>query len=102
MYPLLNDKIPRLPAQSISGEELNKIKWDVEDEIVKPDHTSPTPSNSFNCSKAPVRIDSNQCSNLFKEYKTVSILIYSEGTCKEMQKEISITHQLSNSESQNK
>lgn len=63
-YPLLNDKIPGPPTKSIADEELNEIKWNVEDDVVKPDYTSPTPSNSFNSRKFPVCIDCNQSSNL--------------------------------------
>lgn len=63
-YPLLDNKIPGLPTQSIAYEELNEIKWDVEDDVVKPDHTGPTPPNPFNCSKTPVCINGNQSSNL--------------------------------------
>lgn len=58
-YPLLNNKIPGPATQSIANEELDEIKWDVEDYVIEPDHTSPTPSNPFNCSKAPICIDSN-------------------------------------------
>ena len=63
-YPLLNNKIPGPATQSIANEELDEIKWDIEDYVIEPDHTSPTPSNPFNCSKAPICIDRNYCGNL--------------------------------------
>lgn len=56
-YPLLNNKIPSSSTQHIANEELYQIKWDVKDDVVKPDHTSPTPSNPFNCSKAPICVN---------------------------------------------
>jgi len=59
---LLNDKIPSFPAQSISDEELEDIKWEVKDEIVEPHNTSPAPSNAFDRSEPPVSVHSNQCS----------------------------------------
>ena len=64
-YPLFNDKIPSLSAQGVSGEELDKVQWNIEDKVVKPNHACPTPSNSFNRRKAPVCVNSYQCSNLF-------------------------------------
>lgn len=65
-YPLLNNKIPSPPTKGVSDEELNKIKWDVTDKVIKPNDTSPTPSDPFNSSKAPICIDSNYSSNLLR------------------------------------
>lgn len=56
-YPLLYNKIPCPTAQSIAYNELYQIKWKVKDDVIKPDYTSPTPSNPFNSSKAPICID---------------------------------------------
>ena len=63
-YPLLNNKIPSPPTQGISCKELDKIKWEIKDEVIEPNNTSPTPSNPFDCSKAGVRIDRNDGGNL--------------------------------------
>lgn len=64
LYPLLDDKIPSLSTQSITNDELDEVKRDVEYKIVQPYNTSPTPSNPFNSSKAPICIDSYQGGNL--------------------------------------
>lgn len=64
LYPLLNYKIPSSPAQRISDDEFDEVKWEIEDEVVQPNYTSPAPSNALNRTKTPICIDSNQCSNL--------------------------------------
>ena len=71
-YSLLNDKIPSFPAQSISDEELEDIKWEVKDEIVEPHNTGPAPSNAFDWSETPVSVHSNQCSYLHPKGRTVN------------------------------
>lgn len=65
-YPLLNEKIPSLPAQRIAYHEFYDIQREIEDEVIKPDHPSPTPSNPFNGSKTPICIDCNQGGNLLE------------------------------------
>lgn len=65
-YPLLNEKIPSLPAESIAYHELYDIQWDIEYDVIEPDHPSPTPSNPFDCSKTPVSIHCYQGGNLLK------------------------------------
>lgn len=64
LYPLLNDKIPSLSAQCITDEEFDEVEWEVEDNVVQPYHSSPTPSNTFYRSEAPVCIDCDQGSDL--------------------------------------
>ena len=64
-YPLFNDKVPCPTTNGISDCKLDYVKWEIKDEVVKPNYTSPTPANSFNCGKTPVCVDGNQCSNLF-------------------------------------
>jgi hypothetical protein len=63
-YPLVKDKIPGSPAHRVTNEELDDIQWQVKDNVVKPNDTSPTPSNAFDCGKSPVGVDSNYSSNL--------------------------------------
>lgn len=68
-YPLLNHKIPCLATQGIAGEELDEIKWNVEDKVEQPNHTGPAPSDPFNCRKVPVCIYGYQCSNLIQQHE---------------------------------
>ena len=63
-YPLIEDKIPGSPAHRITNEELDDIQWQVKDDVVKPDDTSPAPSNAFDRGKSPVSVHGNYRSNL--------------------------------------
>jgi len=63
-YPLLKDKVPCSPAQSVTDEELDDIQRKVKDDVVKPDDTGPAPSNALDRSERPVGIYSNQSSDL--------------------------------------
>lgn len=70
---MLNEKIPGLPAQDISDEEFEKIKWDVAYNVIEPDYPSPSPSDPFYCSKIPVAINSNQGSNLLVQKRVSKV-----------------------------
>ena len=83
-YPLFNNKIPSPSTQGISNNELDEIKWNIKDEVIKPHHTSPTPSNPFNCSKTPICINCNQCCYLLiKEdgQVTSNITVFTRHIC---------------------
>lgn len=58
-YPSFDNKIPCSPTDRITDKKLDEIKWEVEDDIVKPDYSGPTPPDSFYCSETPVCINSD-------------------------------------------
>lgn len=66
MYLVLDHIIPSLATQCISSRELENVKRNVEDYAVDPDHSCPSPANTFHVSKGPVGIYSNQGSHLNK------------------------------------
>ena len=61
---MLNDKIPCLPAEGVSGEELDDVEREVEDEVVEPPDAGPAPPDAFDLSEPPVSIHRDQRSNL--------------------------------------
>lgn len=58
-YPLLKDKIPSPSTQSVSDEELDEVEREVEDDVIQPYDSGPTPAYAFYCSEAPVSINRN-------------------------------------------
>lgn len=65
VYPILSNIIPCLATQCITYDELEEIQRYVENDAVEPNHTCPTPSNSFHVCKLPVCIHSYYCRNLY-------------------------------------
>lgn len=104
-YPLLKDEIPCSSTQSVTDEELEDIQRKVEDNVVKPDDTSPAPSNALDRSKCPVGIYSNQRSDLETtqceqdetQKKEGKMAVRHETEFREFQ----VAHQLCNQESKN-
>lgn len=64
MYLIFEQIIPALSTQSISNDKLENVEWDVENDTVKPNNSSPSPSNAVDPCKPPVCVDGNHCSHL--------------------------------------
>uniref|UniRef100_A0A7C9DM50 Uncharacterized protein n=1 Tax=Opuntia streptacantha TaxID=393608 RepID=A0A7C9DM50_OPUST len=61
--PALKQVLPCPSAQGVANGEFEKVEWDVENNVVEPYYTSPSPATSFDVSKAPVGIYSNHSGN---------------------------------------
>lgn len=62
--PLLDNKVPSSSAQDVSDEEFEEVEWDIEHDVVEPDHAGPAPSNPFDGRECPVCVNRDQSGDL--------------------------------------
>ena len=63
-YPVIYHIEPSLSTEDVAGSKLDHIKWEIKNDTVKPDDTSPTPADSLDPCKPPVGINSDQSCHL--------------------------------------
>lgn len=50
----IQDKVPGLPTKCISNANFNRIKQQVNNDVVEPNNSCPTPAYAFDSSEVPV------------------------------------------------
>lgn len=73
MYLVLYHVKPCLSTQDVTDGKLHNVEWEIEDNAVNPDDTSPSPTDSMYSCKTPVGIYCYESSNLKRSRQSLAL-----------------------------